>query len=66
MQFQDFTAAWAKYLEEYDRMAQMYIQQMTERHAVALLELQQRLQRYVVGCTDACADLLSTLLQLRL
>ncbi|KAG5175765.1 hypothetical protein JKP88DRAFT_250024 [Tribonema minus] len=45
MQFQDFTAAWDKYLEEYDRMAQMYIQQMTERHAVGLLELQQRLQK---------------------
>jgi hypothetical protein len=28
MQFQDFNAAWAKYLEEYDRMAQMYIQQV--------------------------------------
>lgn len=47
MQFQDFNAAWTKYLEEYDRMAQMYIQQMTERHAVALLELQQKLQKDV-------------------
>ncbi|CAM9298428.1 unnamed protein product, partial [Choristocarpus tenellus] len=44
MQFQDFNAAWNKYLEEYDRMAQMYIQQMTERHAVGLLDYQQKMQ----------------------
>ncbi|CAM9367840.1 unnamed protein product [Chrysoparadoxa australica] len=45
MQFTDFNAAWDKYLAEYDRMAQMYIQQMTERHAVKLMEHQQRLQQ---------------------
>lgn len=44
MQYTDFNAAWDKYLEEYDRMAQMYIQQMTERHAVNLLEFQRKLQ----------------------
>lgn len=45
MQFQDFNAAWNKYLEEYDRMAQVYVQQMTERHAVALMEHQRKLQQ---------------------
>jgi hypothetical protein len=44
MQFSDFTAAWNKYMEEYDNMAQMYIQQMTERHAVVLLEYQKQLR----------------------
>jgi hypothetical protein len=44
MQYTDFNAAWDKYLEEYDRMAQMYIQQMSERHAVNLLEFQRKLQ----------------------
>ena len=33
-----------RYLEEYDRMAQIYIQQMTERHATNLLEFQRKLQ----------------------
>lgn len=45
MQFQDFNAAWNKYLEEYDRMAQMYVQQMTERHAIGLMEHQRKLQQ---------------------
>ncbi|CAM9583294.1 unnamed protein product, partial [Heterosigma akashiwo] len=45
MQYNDFNAAWDKYMEEYDGMAQMYIQQMTERHAVNLLEFQQGLQQ---------------------
>jgi len=45
MQYNDFNAAWDKYMEEYDSMAQMYIQQMTERHAVNLLEFQKNLQR---------------------
>ncbi|KAH8082132.1 hypothetical protein JL720_8659 [Aureococcus anophagefferens] len=44
MQYTDFNAAWDKYLEEYDRMAQIYIQQMTERHATNLLEFQRKLQ----------------------
>ncbi|KAH8060719.1 hypothetical protein JL722_4832 [Aureococcus anophagefferens] len=42
--YTDFNAAWDKYLEEYDRMAQIYIQQMTERHATNLLEFQRKLQ----------------------
>uniref|UniRef100_A0A7S2WV09 EF-hand domain-containing protein n=1 Tax=Rhizochromulina marina TaxID=1034831 RepID=A0A7S2WV09_9STRA len=44
MQYQDFNKAWDRYLEEYDKMAQMYIQQMTERHAVNLLDFQRNLQ----------------------
>lgn len=45
MQFSDFNAAWDKYMDEYDNMAQMYIQQMTERHAVVLLEYQKKLRQ---------------------
>lgn len=44
MQFNDFNAAWDKYMEEYDNMAQVYIQQMTERHAIVLLEYQRKLR----------------------
>ena len=44
MQYTDFNASWDKYLAEYDRMAQIYIQQMTERHATNLLEFQRKLQ----------------------
>ncbi len=44
MQFQEFHKQWDKYLEEYDQMAQMYIQQMTERHALVLLEYQKKLR----------------------
>ena len=44
MQFNEFNQAWDKYMEEYDSMAQMYIQQMTERHAVVLLEYQKQLR----------------------
>ena len=44
MQFTDFNKAWDRYLDEYDKMAQMYIQQMTERHAVNLLDFQRTLQ----------------------
>lgn len=44
MQFSEFNAAWDKYMEEYDNMAQMYIQQMTERHAIVLLEYQKQLR----------------------
>lgn len=32
-------------MDEFDNMAQMYIQQMTERHAHNLLEFQRQLQR---------------------
>jgi hypothetical protein len=45
MQFAEFTKAWDKYLEEYDQMAQMYIQQMTERHSLVLLEFQKHLRQ---------------------
>lgn len=44
MQFSDFNSAWDKYMEEYDNMAQIYIQQMTERHAIVLLEYQKQLR----------------------
>lgn len=44
MQYTDFNKAWDRYLDEYDKMAQMYIQQMTERHAVNLLDFQRTLQ----------------------
>eukprot|EP01038_Epipyxis_sp_PR26KG_P014637 gene14637-19660_t len=45
MQFSEFNRSWDKYMEEYDNMAQMYIQQMTERHAVVLLEFQKQLRQ---------------------
>lgn len=48
MQYTEFNSAWDKYLEEYDRMAQIYIQQMTERHAQNLLEFQRKLQSELV------------------
>lgn len=44
MQFSEFNAAWDRYMEEYDGMAQKYIQQMTERHSAALLEFQIKLR----------------------
>mmetsp|Transcript_29107 Transcript_29107/g.65143 ORF Transcript_29107/g.65143 Transcript_29107/m.65143 type:complete len:340 (-) Transcript_29107:97-1116(-) len=44
LQYTDFNKAWDRYLDEYDKMAQMYIQQMTERHAVNLLDFQRTLQ----------------------
>lgn len=48
MQYAEFNAAWDRYLEEYDQMAQMYIQQMTERHAVMLREFQEDLHRQLL------------------
>jgi hypothetical protein len=45
MQYSEFNAAWDKYMEEYDQMAQMYIQQMTEKHSIKLREFQQSLQQ---------------------
>lgn len=48
MQFTDFNQAWDQYLEEYDRMAQAYVRQMTEKHAVDLREFQERLQQDVL------------------
>lgn len=44
MQFSEFNASWDSYMDEYDNMAQTYIQQMTERHAVVLLEFQKQLR----------------------
>lgn len=44
MQFSEFNKSWDRYLEEYDAMAQVYIQQMTERHALVLLEYQKQLR----------------------
>lgn len=49
MQFSEFNAAWDKYMEEYDNMAQMYIQQMTERHAIVLLEYQKQLRAEIAS-----------------
>lgn len=46
-QMEEFNTSWAKYLEEYDEMAQSYIQQMTERHAANLLAFQQQLREEV-------------------
>jgi hypothetical protein len=49
MQFSEFNNAWDRYMEEYDNMAQMYIQQMTERHALILLEFQKTLRNELMG-----------------
>jgi len=49
MQYSDFNSSWDKYLEEYDNMAQMYIQQMTERHATILLDFQKQLRQELAG-----------------
>jgi hypothetical protein len=49
MQFSDFNSSWDRYMEEYDNMAQMYIQQMTERHALVLLEYQKQLRAELAG-----------------
>lgn len=49
MQFAEFNKQWDKYLQEYDQMAQMYIQQMTERHALVLLEFQKQLRDELAG-----------------
>src|SRR5690606_30841099 len=49
MQYSDFNAAWDKYMDDYDRMAQMYIQQMTEKHAVNLLEYQKQLRNEIAS-----------------
>lgn len=38
-----------RYMDEFDQMAQMYIQQMTERHAMALLEFQKQLRQELAG-----------------
>jgi len=45
MQFAEFNAAWDRYITEFDQMAQMYIKQMTDKHAVKLREFQQALHQ---------------------
>lgn len=49
MQYSDFNQNWDKYMEDYDNMAQMYIQQMTERHALILLEYQKQLRQELLS-----------------
>lgn len=44
IQVNDFNQAWDKYMEEYDRMAQVYVTQMMEKHAAGLLAFQDNLQ----------------------
>ncbi|KAL7693040.1 putative EF-hand domain-containing protein [Plasmopara halstedii] len=44
MQLNDFNRVWDKYMEEYDRIAQTYVKQMTERHAADLVAYQEKLQ----------------------
>ena len=48
MQYAEFNNAWDKYMQEYDEMAQMYIQQMTEKHAIQLREYQEKLHKEMV------------------
>lgn len=47
MQYAEFNAAWDKYMEEYDQMAQMYIQQMTDKHHAKLKEYEDELVKRV-------------------
>jgi len=49
MQFSEFNKNWDKYMSEYDQMAQSYIQQMTERHAIVLLEFQKHLRQQLAA-----------------
>ncbi|GMF38347.1 unnamed protein product [Phytophthora fragariaefolia] len=48
MQFNDFNQAWDQYMEEYDRMAQAYVKQMTEKHAADLAAFQDKLQQEIL------------------
>ena len=48
IQHAEFKKAWENYLEDYDKMAQMYIQQMTERHAVNLNLFQEQMHKKMV------------------
>ncbi|ETI48201.1 hypothetical protein F441_07736 [Phytophthora nicotianae CJ01A1] len=48
MQFNDFNQAWDQYMEEYDRMAQAYVKQMTEKHAADLTAFQDKLQQEIL------------------
>ncbi|CAK9099216.1 Uncharacterized protein SCF082_LOCUS46469 [Durusdinium trenchii] len=49
MQFAEFNSAWDKYLDDYDRMAQEYIKQMTERHAKELRDFQEEMHQKMVA-----------------
>ncbi|EGZ15879.1 hypothetical protein PHYSODRAFT_509127, partial [Phytophthora sojae] len=48
MQFNDFNQAWDQYMEEYDRMAQAYVKQMTEKHGADLAAFQDKLQQEIL------------------
>lgn len=48
MQFADFNAAWDQYMDEYDRMAQAYVAQMTAKHASDLRAFQEKLQQEIL------------------
>lgn len=48
MQYTDFNKAWDQYMEEYDTMAQNYIQQMQEKHRGDLKEFQENLHREIM------------------
>ncbi len=47
-QFAEFSAAWERYLAEYDAMAAMYVAQMHERHGARLREFQGGLHEEVM------------------
>lgn len=42
-QFEEFNAAWSRYLTEFDSMAQLYVQQMKDRHDSKFQEFQMAL-----------------------
>lgn len=42
-QFEEFNAAWERYLREFDSMASVYVQQMKERHDAAFQDFQMAL-----------------------
>lgn len=48
MQFAEFNAAWDRYMQEFDQMSQMYIKQMTDKHALKLKEFQQALHQELI------------------
>jgi hypothetical protein len=48
-QFEEFSHSWEKYLEEYDEMATQYIQQMTERHSIAIANLQSNFKEEMIA-----------------
>lgn len=41
MQFSAFNQSWDKFMQEYDQMAELYIQQMTDKHQKRLTEFQE-------------------------